>query len=278
MAEQSSQYPLRRWRRALHTIIFESDTPAGKVFDIVLLASICTSVAVIMLESVLSVRQLYGPTLEALEWGFTLLFTLEYALRLLSLRRPLQYTTSFFGVVDLLSILPNYLSLLFPSTQYLIVVRILRLLRVFRILKLTEYLNEARVMGMALRASRRKITVFLLTVVTLIIILGSIMYVIEGEEHGFVNIPVSIYWAVVTMTTVGYGDLAPRTPLGQFFSIVVMLMGYGILAVPTGIVTLELARSAQAALISNQTCPSCGREGHDYDARHCKFCGAALEG
>lgn len=276
MTKQASQYPARRWQQVLHTIIFESDTPGGKAFDIVLLASICASVAVIMLESVHSIRQAYGPALEAIEWGFTLLFTLEYGLRLLSLRRPLLYTTSFFGVVDLLSILPNYLSLLFPSTQYLVVIRILRLLRVFRILKLTEYLREARVMALALRASQRKITVFLLTVLTLIIIVGSLMYVIEGEQHGFVNIPVSIYWAVVTMTTVGYGDLAPRTPLGQFFAVVVMLMGYGILAVPTGIVTLELTRSSRAQT-TNQSCPNCGREGHDYDARHCKYCGSSLE-
>lgn len=263
------------WRRRLHTIIFESDTPAGRAFDIVLLASILASVAVVMLDSVGAIHSRHGPLLAALEWSFTLLFSAEYLLRLVSVRRPLAYAGTFFGVVDLLAILPTYLSLLVPGTQYLLVVRVLRLLRIFRILKLAEYLHEGRTLGRALIASRRKISVFLLTVVTVVIIVGALMYVIEGAGSGFTSIPTSIYWAVVTLTTVGYGDIAPQSPLGKALAVVVMLLGYGVIAVPTGIVTMELSR-AGAAAPSGQSCPSCGLEGHDLDARFCKRCGAAL--
>jgi voltage-gated potassium channel len=267
--------PLAPWQARLHEIIFESDTPAGKAFDIVLLGSITLSVIVVLVESIASVRAQHGPLLIALEWCFTVLFTAEYILRLLSVRRPRLYATSFFGIVDLLSILPSYLSLVMPGTQYLLVIRILRLLRIFRILKLVDYLNEAGALGRALWASRRKISVFLLTVVTMVVIIGTLIYVVEGEEHGFRDIPTSIYWAVVTLTTVGYGDLAPKTPLGQLLASIAMLLGYGIIAVPTGIVTLELTRSATQT-ISNQTCPTCAREGHDRDASFCKYCGSHL--
>jgi voltage-gated potassium channel len=276
MALAKPQAPQRGWRARLHEIIFESDTQAGRMFDFLLLGCILLSILVVMLESVASIRLRYREQLVAMEWAFTLLFTLEYVLRLVSVRRPRQYAVSFFGMVDLLAILPTYLSLLVPGTQYLLVVRILRLLRVFRILKLSEYLVQADVLISALRASRYKISVFLLTVVTLVIIVGSLIYVVEGEANGFTDIPTSIYWAVVTLTTVGYGDLSPKTGLGKFIASVVMLLGYGIIAVPTGIVTLELQRAGRPATVSGQTCPNCGKEGHDADAVYCKRCGAQL--
>lgn len=275
MNPPNAQYPQGPWRQHLHTIIFEADTPAGKIFDVALLISIIVSVIVVMLDSVAGLRARYGPLLMGLEWGFTILFTLEYGLRLLSVRRPLAYVGTFFGIVDLLAIIPTYLSLFVPGSQYLLVVRVLRLLRVFRILKLAEYLYEGQTLGRALWAARRKISVFLLTVVTIVIIVGALMYVVEGPGRGFTSIPASIYWAVVTMTTVGYGDIAPQTTLGKTLASLVMLLGYGIIAVPTGIVTLELSR-AQLPMISTQVCPSCGAEGHDADARYCKYCGSSL--
>jgi voltage-gated potassium channel len=209
------------------------------------------------------------------EWVFTILFTVEYFLRLVSVRRPLAYATSFFGVVDLLAVAPTFLSLFVPGSQYLLVIRVLRLLRVFRIFKLAEHLSEADVLVRALRASRRKISVFLLAVLTLVVIIGSLLYVIEGEQNGFTSIPISIYWAVVTLTTVGYGDISPQTPLGQTLAAAVMIIGYGIIAVPTGIVTAELTQSARRT-VSTQACPSCAAEGHDADAVYCKYCAARL--
>ena len=263
-------------RRRLHEIIFEADTRAGRLFDLALIWLILLSVATVVLESVSRVRAQYGALLYALEWLFTFLFTVEYVLRLLSVRRPLRYATSFFGVVDLLAIIPTYLSILLPGSQYLLVIRILRLLRVFRLLKLSEYVAEADTLRLALRASRRKISVFISAVVLLVVIIGSLMYVIEGEEYGFTSIPVSIYWAIVTLTTVGYGDLSPRTPLGQMLASIVMILGYGIIAVPTGIVTVELAQAVRRRDISRQSCPSCAAEGHDPDAVYCKYCAAKL--
>jgi voltage-gated potassium channel len=256
-------------------VIFESDTPAGKAFDVALIGCILVSVTVVMLESVASMRAAYGGWLFALEWFFTLLFTVEYVLRLISVRRPLRYATSFFGIVDLLAILPTYISLFVPGTQYLLTIRALRLLRIFRILKLAEYLDEARVLMTALRASRRKISVFLLAVLTLVVINGSLMYLIEGPEYGFTDIPTSIYWAIVTLTTMGFGDITPHTPLGKALASLVMIMGFGIIAVPTGIVTVEIAR-AGGRRVSTQACPECSAEGHDDDALHCKYCGAKL--
>lgn len=266
---------LGRVRARLHEIIFEADTPAGRAFDLLLLVAIVSSVAVVMLESVASVRARAGPTLRALEWGFTILFTIEYLLRLASVHRPLRYAVSPFGIIDLLAILPTYLSLILPGAQSLLVIRLLRLLRIFRVLKLSEYLRESRTLAQALRASRRKIEVFLLTVVSIVIVVGTLMYVIEGERHGFTSIPVSIYWAVVTLTTVGYGDLAPVTPLGRALSVLLMLTGYGIIAVPTGIVTVELTR-ATAIPVSTQACPACGLAAHEHDAVYCRRCGAKL--
>lgn len=264
-----------RWRKVLHKVIFEADTPVEKGFDVLLIISILASVAAVMLDSITAVRAQHGNLLYKIEWFFTLLFTAEYILRLLSVGRPVKYATSFFGVVDLLAIIPTYLSLILPGSQYLLVIRILRILRVFRILKLVPYLGEARLLMQALHASKRKIAVFLYTVLTLVVIFGSMMYVIEGEDHGFSSIPRSIYWAIVTMTTVGYGDISPQTDLGQALASLVMILGYGIIAVPTGIVTVEMSQ-AFSRKISTQACPKCNAKGHDNEARYCKFCGAEL--
>ena len=272
----ATEGPATGRRARLHEIIFEADTRAGRLFDLTLIWLILLSVATVLLESVRSVRAQYGEILHALEWLFTLLFTVEYLLRLLSVRRPWRYATSFFGVVDLLAIIPTYLSIFIPGSQYLLVIRILRLLRVFRLLKLSEYVAEADTLRLALRASRRKISVFISAVVLLVVIIGALMYVVEGEEHGFTSIPLSIYWAIVTLTTVGYGDLSPRTPFGQILASIVMIIGYGIIAVPTGIVTVELAEAARQRKLTRQSCPACSAEGHDPDALHCKYCGAHL--
>jgi voltage-gated potassium channel len=265
----------RGWRETLFEIIFEADTPAGKWFDIVLIISISLSVLTVMLDSVGSVRAKYGNLLYAAEWFFTILFTVEYILRLLCVGRPTKYALSFFGVVDLLAILPTYTSLLFYGSRYLSVVRILRVLRVFRVLKLGHHTKEAALLKRALHASRRKILVFLFVVLTLVTIIGSVMYVIEGEENGFTSIPRSVYWAVVTLTTVGYGDISPNTGGGQFLAAMVMILGYSIIAVPTGIVTVELAQ-AYTDKSTSQACPNCSAEGHDRDAQYCKFCGMKL--
>jgi voltage-gated potassium channel len=263
-----------RWRQRLHEVVFESDTPAGRAFDLTLLVAILVSVLAVMLESVAGIRREHGTALRVVEWTLTIAFTIEYALRLAAVERPWRYATSFFGIVDLLAVVPTYLALVVPEAQSLMVIRAVRLLRVFRILKLAHFLGEAQQLAQALRASGRKITVFLGAIVTIVIITGALMYLVEGEEHGFTSIPVSMYWAVVTMTTVGYGDIAPRTPLGQFLAAVLMILGYGIIAVPTGIVSVELARTPHA--VSTQACPACSAEGHDADATHCKYCGAAL--
>lgn len=270
--EQSSFSSLRR---TLHEIIFEADTKPGKAFDAALIACIVLSVLAVMLDSVGFVRDACGPWLAGAEWLFTVLFSIEYILRLISVRRPLGYALSFFGIVDFLAILPTYLSLFLPGTQYLLVIRVLRLLRIFRVFKLVQYVSEARVLGQALRAAGRKITVFLFTVITLVIVFGSLLYVIEGEGNGFTSIPRSIYWAVVTLTTVGYGDIAPQTDFGQAVSAVIMILGYSIIAVPTGIVTVAMSRTASFD-VSTQACPDCSAEGHDVDAKYCKYCGAKL--
>lgn len=267
---------LNSWRLRIHEIIFEADTPMGKAFDIILIITILLSVIAVMLDSMAEVRQNFGYILFVLEWSFTILFTIEYIFRLVTVGRPLKYAGSFYGVVDLLSIIPTYLSLLFPGTQMLVVIRILRVLRIFRVLKLAQYLGEAQMIKQALKASRRKITVFLITVVTIVIIVGSIMYLIEGEESGFVSIPHSIYWAIVTLTTVGYGDITPVTSLGRILSAIVMIMGYAIIAVPTGIVTAEMTQTLAKKHVTTQSCPQCSMEGHDTDAEFCKYCGSAL--
>ena len=266
------------WRRRMHEIIFESDTTAGRQFDVWLIVCIALSVLVVMLESVVAVNAEYGPELRAAEWVFTILFTVEYVLRLACVGKPLRYARSFFGVIDLLAIVPTYVSLFVPGAQALIVVRVLRILRVFRVLKLVQYLTEMQVLLRALAAGRRKITVFVCSVLTLVVILGSLMYLIEGSENGFTSIPRSVYWAIVTLTTVGYGDISPQTPLGQAVASMIMVLGYGIIAVPTGIVTVELAQAGVAAPqgVSGQSCPECGAEGHRMDAVYCRICGAKL--
>jgi voltage-gated potassium channel len=274
---RTHEKPLPGRRARLHTIIFEADTFAGKAFDVTLLCAILLSVLVVMLDSVAEYRLRYGGWLRAAEWCFTVLFTVEYALRLLAVQKPWRYAVSFFGLVDLMAILPTYLSLIIPGTQALLAVRVFRLLRVFRILKLGSFIGQAEVLLTALRASRQKITVFLVAVLSVVVLMGALMYLIEGEKSGFDSIPRGMYWAIVTLTTVGYGDISPKTPAGQLIASAVMVLGYGVLAVPTGIVSVELAdASRKAAVISTQACPACGKGGHDHDAAHCKYCGAGL--
>lgn len=265
----------RQWRRRLRTVIFGSDTRAGRVFDAALIAAIVLSVAAVAVESVPAVRRAHGAELRTAEWFFTALFTVELVLRLISAPRATRYLGSFFGVVDVLSVLPTYLSAILPGAQYLLTIRVIRLLRVFRVLKLTSYIREAQVIVSALRASRRKVGVFMLAIVLLVVVLGSLMYVIEGESGGFTDIPTSIYWAVVTMTTVGYGDLSPQTPLGRFLSSLMMLVGYSIIAVPTGVFSVELSRAARHGQ-AGRKCTACAAGQHDADACFCKLCGAKL--
>ncbi len=267
---------LAEWRAAAYRVVFEADTPAGKRFDVVLLWTILVSVALVILDSVASIHARYGAWLYRAEWVLTGLFSVEYLARLASAPRPWRYARSFFGVVDLLAIVPTYLSLFLAGSQTLLVIRALRMLRVFRVLKLGRYVREAAVLQQALRASRPKIAVFLYTVLTLVMLIGTLMYVIEGPERGFTSIPTSIYWAIVTLTTVGYGDISPATPAGRLLASMAMILGYGIIAVPTGIVTVEMARARDSGSVSTRTCHDCTREGHDLDATHCKFCGAAL--
>lgn len=266
---------LARWRRALYAVIFESDTSAGRRFDIALLLLIVASVAAVVLESVPSFQERWGDGLRVFEWVITVLFTLEYVVRLLIVPRPVVYARSFFGVVDLLALLPTFLSLVFVGTQSLIVIRALRLVRAFRILKLTRYAGEASELWQALRASRHKISAFLLTMATVIVVVGALLYVVEGPQNeDFSSIPASMYFTVVTVTTLGFGDITPQTGFGRFLTAAVSLLGYGVLAVPTGIVSAEIA-SARATYRGGQ-CPQCGFVGHDLDASHCKMCGARL--
>ena len=265
-----------RRRHRTYAVIFGHDTRAGRLFDVLLILAILTSVLLIMLESVASVRAEYGSLLRGGEWFFTLIFTVEYGTRLWCVGRPLTYARSPLGLIDILAILPAYVSLVVPGGQVLTVVRILRVLRVFRILKLAHYVGEAGVLIRALRASRYKITLFVLTVVTITVIVGSLMYLIEGPSNGFTSIPRGVYWGIVTLTTVGFGDITPQTAWGQALASVVMIMGYGIIAVPTGIVTAELVYSARSQ--DGPECPGCDRRGHDPDAQHCKWCGTRLRG
>lgn len=265
----------KRLKLNLYEVIFEADTPAGKTFDVLLLWTILLSVLTVFLESISELKAQYGNIFFILEWVFTILFTIEYILRLYCVQKPMRYALSFYGVIDLLAIIPTYLSLFVVGSQYLLVVRAIRLLRVFRIFKLTHLLKQADILKKAMLASRGKIAVFLFAVITTIVIIGALMYVIEGPENGFTSIPVSMYWAVVTMTTVGYGDISPQTPIGQLLASAVMIIGYGIIAVPTGIVSVEIAEAAKKGATA-QVCPSCLREGHDKDAAHCKYCGNKL--
>ena len=271
--------PLAGWRLRLYTIIFEADTRAGRLFDQALIAVILLSIAVVMADSVQAVNQVHGRVLNGLEWIFTLLFTAEYVARLLCVRRPLQYATSFFGIIDLVAVLPTYLALFFPELHALIDVRVLRLLRVFRIFKLAAYVAEYQFLGRALAASGRKILVFLSAVLMVVLVMGTVMYVVEGPGNGFTSIPTSVYWAISTVTPVGFGDITPKTDLGRLITSFMMLMGWGILAVPTGIVTAEMAAQRRHQLFqtpTTRTCHECLTEGHAADANFCFNCGARL--
>lgn len=268
-----------KWRGELYDIIFEAETPAGKYFDLLLIVSIILSVIVVMLDSIGSVRNSHGQVLHDLEWFFTIIFTIEYFLRLLCVRNRIKYAASPLGIVDLIAIIPTYMSLFLPGSQFLLVIRVLRVLRIFRVLKLVHYVSEAEMLARALRASRQKITVFLFTVLTLVIILGSLMYLIEGEENGFTSIPTSIFWAIVTLTTVGFGDIVPQTPLGRTLASVIMILGYSIIAVPTGIVTSEISFASmeeRKRTRPQRICPECGNPEHDNDALFCKHCGTGI--
>lgn len=264
------------WRFRLHEIIYESNTPSGKAFDIGLLIAIFTSIIVVMLDSVQSIHQQYGKQFNRIEWIFCALFTIEYILRLVSIRKPIRYVFSLLGIIDLIALIPSYLSFFFIGAQSLLVFRALRLLRVFRIFKLGHFLTEINFLTQALKGSIRKISIFLLTVLTLTVILGSIMYLVEKRENGFSNIPESIYWAIVTITTVGYGDISPVTPMGKFVASIVMLTGYAIIAVPTGIITHDIAVASGKKNRKPESCPNCSLEGHDEDALFCKHCGSSL--
>jgi len=264
-------------KERIHEIIFEADTPLGRTFDICLLIVISISVIIVMLESVDYIQIKYATLFFVLEWIFTIIFTIEYGLRIYAVYRPLKYMSSFFGIIDLLAILPAYLSLFIAGTHYFIVIRALRLIRIFRIFKLGHFLNEGAIITNALKASRAKIFVFLMAVTLLVVIIGAIMYLVEGGNNDkFSSIPRSIYWAVVTLTTVGYGDITPQTSLGQFLSAVVMILGYAIIAVPTGIVSAEMVNATGVTSHNTQACRFCGSEGHDDDALHCKYCGEIL--
>lgn len=268
---------MSRWKSRLHEIIFEADTPEGKAFDVVLLVAILLSVIAVMLESVAAIQLQYKGLFKVLEWVFTILFSIEYLLRVFLTKKPLKYIFSFFGLVDLLSILPSFVGFFIAGNTYsLVTIRSLRLLRVFRVLKLGRYVGGAQTIVTGLKESRPKITVFLVAVMSLAIIMGTLMYMIEGAENGFTSIPRSIYWAIVTLTTVGYGDIAPVTVLGQTIASALMILGYGIIAVPTGIVGAEIAKQ-EFKNLNTQVCQACSKEGHEDDAVYCKFCGASLD-
>lgn len=264
-------------RKKIHDVIFEADTPVGKWFDIVLLFAILLSVLVVMLDSVASLHAKYGEIFYAIEWILTILFTIEYILRILAVKKPSTYIFSFYGIIDLLAILPTYLSLFLTGSHYLIVIRILRLLRVFRILKLVRYVGAADTLKVAIKNSRGKIIVFVEVVLVLVVVVGSLMYLIEGPEHGFTSIPKSIYWAIVTITTVGYGDIAPGTVMGQTLASLLMITGYAIIAVPTGIITTEMGRIKNVQTrLNTRVCKNCNHAIHDDDASFCKKCGEPL--
>lgn len=264
-------------RKKIYIVIFGTETPAGKLFDVVLLTLIILSVTVVILESVSTIRETFGHVFVSVEWVFTIIFSLEYFLRVVTSPRPLKYITSFYGIIDLLAILPTYLGILFDQSTFLLTIRAMRLLRMFRVFKLGRYLKEAAILVRALKLSIHKIIVFFGVVLTLVLILGSMLYLIEGEENGFTSIPQSVYWAIVTITTVGYGDIAPATVLGKILASIAMLTGYSIIAVPTGIISVEIGRAVKSGSTrGRKTCTSCGHDTHDKDANHCKICGSRL--
>lgn len=263
-------------RRKFHEVIYEADTTAGKLFDLILLLLIIISIAAVMLESVAEIQLQYGYELWVIEWVITIFFTLEYIGRILSVRRPLKYIFSFYGLIDLLATLPAYVDLIFPGLHFLLSLRALRLLRIFRILKLMHFVGAGNSLIAALKKSRTKIAVFLFTVVVICIILGTVMYMIEGPENGFSSIPMSVYWTIVTLTTVGFGDITPQTAFGQFISIIIMILGYGIIAVPTGLITAEFMAKKEEMDQNTQSCPNCAADHHRDDAKFCYHCGSLL--
>lgn len=270
--------PQRKWQQKLHEIIYEADTPSGKLFDVILLIVIIASIVFVMLESVKSIDIKYHNFLNISEWVITILFTIEYIARIVSVKKPLKYITSFYGIIDLLSTIPKYLSILFVGSHHLVALRALRLLRVFRILKLARYIGESNNLIIALKASRVRIAVFISFIIILCTILGTIMYLIEDDASGFTSIPESVYWAIVTLTTVGYGDIAPITPFGQFIASLVMILGYAIIVIPTGIITSELVKDSMKSVQTNtQSCPSCSVEKHRDNAEFCYKCGHTLK-
>lgn len=278
-----SRKPSKGWKNKLHEIIYEADTPKGKWFDIILILLILASVILIMLESVKEIDDKYHDILLSLEWVVTIFFSIEYIARIVSIKKPFKYIFSFYGIVDFISTIPLYLSYLFAGSQVLLAVRVFRMLRIFRILKLVKFIGEASQLTRALKASRAKIAVFIYVVLILSVIMGTIMYWIESEEAGFTSIPRSIYWTIVTLTTVGYGDIAPQTDVGQFIATIIMVLGYGIIAVPTGIVTVEFSKHGEANVsgdtvvhLNTQACISCASESHRDDATHCYNCGSKL--
>jgi voltage-gated potassium channel len=268
--------PEAGWRLRIYTIIFEADTRAGRAFDLALIAMILASVGVVVLDSMASVHAKHGQILRALEWFFTMSFTIEYIARLVCVRHPMRYARSFFGIIDLLAILPTYLAILVPGLHAMVDVRILRLLRILRLFKLTEYVAEFGTLYRAVAAARRKILVFLGFVLMLVLVMGTLMYVVEGPEHGYTSIPVGVYWAITTLTTVGFGDIAPQTDVGRLIASMMMLIGWGTLAVPTGIVGAEYAAQRVRREVTTRTCHECLSEGHAPSARFCRDCGAKL--
>lgn len=286
--------PHSNWRAKVHEIIYEADTPAGKLFDIILLIAILASILLVMLESIESLDDKYHMFFNVSEWIITILFSIEYILRIISVKQPIKYVTSFYGIIDLLSTIPKYLSLIFVGTHALVAFRAIRLLRVFRILKLVRFLSASNHLVTALKASRAKISVFMLAVLIITIILGTVMYLIEGKEHGFDNIPKSVYWCIVTLTTVGFGDITPQTPFGQIIASLIMIMGYGIIAVPTGIVSAEYSKQGNdkspedpnkisplpqhpsEVQTNSQICSNCFAENHKDNAEFCYKCGHSL--
>lgn len=269
--------PQKKWQRKLHEIIYEADTPTGKGFDIILFIVIIVSVVLVMLESVKSIDEKYHNFLNISEWVITILFTIEYIARIISVKKPLKYITSFYGIIDLLSTIPKYLAFFFVGTHSLVALRALRLMRIFRILKLVRFMSETNTLVKALKASRVRIAIFISFILILCTILGTIMYLIEDDSSGFTSIPESVYWAIVTLTTVGYGDIAPVTPLGQLIASVVMLLGYAIIVIPTGIITSEIVKSSIKSVQTNtQSCPSCAVEKHRDNAEFCYKCGCKL--
>ena len=264
----------KKLKDKLYEIIFESDTKSGKIFDLILIFSILISVFTVLIDSVQYYNNLYGNIIYIFEWFFTILFSIEFILRIYCTRKPITYIFSFYGIIDLLSIIPTYVSIILPASRYLSVIRILRVLRIFRILKLILYIGEANLLIKALYSSRRKIIVFLFSILTMVTILGSIMYLIEGEANGFTSIPRSIYWAIVTITTVGYGDISPQTEIGQAFASIAMIIGYATIAVPTGIISAEY--STIKANTKQVICSKCNHSNHELDSKYCKLCGNKL--